>query len=78
MFSAESSDQKTAVAVAEAILTPIYGQAQIASERPFTANLDDNGVWTVKGYLPKAYFGGTAEIKLSRDDRRVLFLTHYK
>jgi NTF2 fold immunity protein of polymorphic toxin system component len=41
-------DSKTAVAVAEAVLTPIYGKEQIESERPFTATLKQ-GVWTIEG-----------------------------
>jgi len=45
-------DEKTAVAVAEAILSPIYGQDQIVHERPFHAELDGNDVWKVEGSLP--------------------------
>ena len=35
-------DQQTAVLIAEAVLTPIYGHEHIESERPFTARLEGN------------------------------------
>src|SRR6478735_2100529 len=54
-------DAFTAVAVAEAILTPIYRAKTIASERPFKAVLHD-GVWFVTGTLPRSAAGGTAEV----------------
>jgi len=71
-------DAKTAIAIAEAILVPIYGQKQIASERPFHAVLDKRGVWTVEGTLPSGSDGGVAEIKLSRQDSRILYVMHGK
>jgi hypothetical protein len=37
----------TAIAIAEAILIPIYGRAQIEAERPFSATLKD-GVGPLK------------------------------
>ena len=71
-------DTKTAIAVAEAILLPIYGEAQIASERPFRA-VSDKDVWTVTGSLPcngGACFGGVALVRLSREDGRLLCIEH--
>jgi hypothetical protein len=41
-------DEKTAIAVAEAVFTPIYGEEQVRNERPFHASLK-NGIWTVRG-----------------------------
>ena len=46
-------DAETAIAVAIAVWNPIYGKKQIEEERPYTARLED-GVWTVKGSLPKS------------------------
>jgi hypothetical protein len=68
-------DAATAVRVAEAILIPIYGQATIAGERPFKAELR-NGVWIVTGTLPPGYVGGTATIKISKSDGKVLYVMH--
>jgi hypothetical protein len=68
------SDQKTAIEVAKAIMLPIYGEKQIKSEEPFRASLDGN-VWTVKGALPQGP-GGNSEVKLSKSDGTVLYVSH--
>lgn len=68
-------DSATAVAVAEAILVPIYGRGNIEHERPFHATLR-NGVWTVSGSLPKQMLGGVAEVELSQRDARILHVIH--
>ncbi len=79
-------DSMTAIKVAEAVLIPVYGKDKIDSERPFKATLD-NGVWTVdgtlhcsdgKGGVTTHCVGGTAEVKLSKADGRVLWMIHYK
>ena len=76
-------DAVTAVKIAEAVLVPVYGEQKIVSERPFKATLDGN-VWTVEGTLhcgsdkEEMCFGGTATVKLSKNDARVLFMIHYK
>jgi hypothetical protein len=79
-------DSQTAVKVAEAVLIPVYGEKQICSEEPFTAELK-GAVWTVGGTLRcpdgKGGFttdcdGGVAVVKLSKTDGRVLFMLHYK
>lgn len=79
--------ESVAVKIAEAVLIPVYGEKQIASERPFHATLTDN-VWTVKGTLycsdgkggmtSNSCLGGTAVVKLSKADARILFMMHYK
>jgi hypothetical protein len=79
-------DPATAVKIAEAVLVPVYGKEKIESERPFTARLE-NGVWSVKGTLhcsdgrggaTTSCVGGTAEVKLSKEDGRILKVIHYK
>jgi hypothetical protein len=80
-------DATTAVRVAEAVLIPVYEEKQIATERPFHATLKDD-VWTVEGTLrcpdgkggssTVMCVGGTARVKLSKVDARILFMTHYK
>jgi len=76
-------DALTAVKIAEAVLVPVYGEQKIASERPFKAKLDGD-VWTVDGTLYCADGkigvcpGGTATVKLSKNDARILFMIHYK
>lgn len=71
-----------AIAVAEAVLIPVYGRKQIASERPFKAELS-GGVWDVNGSLhcepPESPCpGGTAQVKISRKTGEILFMTHYQ
>jgi hypothetical protein len=76
-------DAVTAVKIAEAVLVPVYGEQKIASERPFKAKLDGD-VWTVDGTLYCADGkigmcpGGTATVKLSKNDAHILFMMHYK
>lgn len=70
-------DSLTAVRVAVDLLTPIYGQKQIASERPFTARLMEDR-WVVSGSLPKGWIGGVAVIEISKRDGRVISVSHGK
>ena len=72
--------------IAEAVLVPVYGEKQIASERPFHATLKDD-VWTVAGTLTcpdgkggttTMCVGGTAVVRLSKRDGRILSMNHYK
>ena len=68
-------DSSTAVAVAEAVLIPIYGRANIERQRPFTASLAD-GVWSVTGHLAPGMLGGVALVQISKQDGRILRVTH--
>ncbi len=68
-------DEKTAVAIAIAVLIPIYGQRQIWHEMPFRAKLNDD-VWHIEGSLPSGYVGGVAEIEISKEDARVIRIIH--
>jgi len=76
--------EQTAIAVAEAVLIPVYGKDQIESERPFKAVLNGN-VWVVTGSVPchnppagAECPGGAAEIRISKRTGQVLFMTHYE
>jgi hypothetical protein len=44
-------DAATAIKIAVAVWTPIYGARRIEAEKPFRAQLRD-GVWTVEGFMP--------------------------
>jgi hypothetical protein len=70
-------DAKTAIAVAEAVLKPIYGEEQIKSERPFSAHLKQ-GVWRVEGHLPDEDIGGVAVVQIRKSDAAILFVLHGK
>ncbi len=68
-------DEKTAICIAIAVWSPIYGEKEIRSERPFKATLKD-GVWTVEGSLPKGWRGGVAVAEIAKDDGRILRVSH--
>ena len=70
-------DAATAIKIAVAVWEPIYGAEKIASEKPYVAVLD-NGVWRVRGTLPKNWLGGVAEAEVSKDDAKVLRVSHGK
>ncbi len=67
---------QTAIKIAEAVWLPIYGK-RIYDEKPFYTNLE-NGIWTVKGSLPKGHIGGAAEIDISKKDGKILRVMHSK
>ena len=68
-------DERTAIQIAEAVLTPIYGADAVKQERPFTATLKD-GSWTVVGSLPPGSVGGVALVEISRKDGRIQRVSH--
>lgn len=64
-------DSRTAIAVAIAVLIPIYGEEEIQGKQPFTAALK-NGKWTVIGSLPKNMVGGVPEVQLLKSSGKIL------
>jgi hypothetical protein len=63
-------DKVTAVSIAEAVLTPIYGKETVFAARPFDAKLIGD-VWNVDGSIPPRS-GGTLHIEISRKNGCVL------
>lgn len=76
-------DSKTAVRIAVAVWEPIYGEGNIAEQKPYRARLAD-GVWTVEGSLPSlapgqgVMVGGVALAEIAKEDGRVLRVSHGK
>ena len=70
-------NERTAVAIAEAVLIPIYGSSAIDAEKPFHATVQA-GVWIIKGTLPQGLLGGVAVVKLAKKDGRILYVLHGK
>ena len=65
-----------AVAIADAVLTAIYGNDVISAERPLQASLSGD-VWTVTGApLKPGWLGGVAHIEIAKTDGRILRVTH--
>jgi len=73
--------QAVALAVAEAVLIPVYGKSVIDAERPFKAMLKNN-VWTITGTVPcdgppgAVCPGGAAELRMSKRTGQILVMTH--
>jgi hypothetical protein len=70
-------DKATAVVIALAVLTSIYGDAQTKSQLPYIATLDD-GVWTVTGTLPAGLKGGVAVVEISESTGKIMTVSHGK
>jgi NTF2 fold immunity protein len=70
-------DATTAIKIAVAVWEPIYGETQIAGEKPYTASLA-NGTWIVEGSLPQGWRGGVAIAEIAKDDGRILRVSHGK
>ena len=73
-------DAKTAIRIAEAIWTPIFGEREIRSERPYRAELRGR-VWHVYGSLPPPppgwmHVGGVAEAEIDRYPGKILRVYH--
>jgi hypothetical protein len=73
-------DAATAIKIAVAVWTPIYGAEHIASEKPYRAKLK-NGVWRVEGSLPAPpaggfVTGGVAVAKISKKDAFIIEVSH--
>lgn len=71
------SDEQTAVSIAVAVWNPIYGEDNIAKQKPYQVFLVD-GYWVVSGSLPKRMVGGTAKIVIAREDGRIINISHGK
>jgi hypothetical protein len=68
-------DAAAAIRIAITVWEPIYGKKEIASERPFHAEVR-KGIWYVYGSLPAGFLGGVAEAKIRQSDGKVLHIFH--
>ena len=70
------SDQKTAIAIAEAVLFHVYGEKAIRSQRPYIVR-HVRGKWIIDGAPPPpGMAGGSFHIVISQRDGRILEITH--
>jgi hypothetical protein len=70
-------NEVVAIAVAEAIVTGVYGREQIQSEKPLVASLD-RGAWTVSGTMSERRPGGVFVIRINQNDSKVVSMTNGK
>lgn len=70
------SDQKTAIAIAEAVLLHMYGEKAIREQRPYVVkHVRDK--WIINGAPPtRGFAGGSFHVVISQRDGRVLEITH--
>jgi NTF2 fold immunity protein len=69
-------DESTAIQIGEAAAKAQFGDETISGEQPFHARLYGE-TWIVKGTLhPQGALGGTAVVKISKPDGKILFMTH--
>ena len=70
-------DEQTAISIAVAVWSPIYGQDKIAKQEPYQVFLVD-GYWVVSGSLSIRKVGGTAKIVIAKEDGRIIDISHGK
>ena len=70
-------DAKTAIAIAVAVWTPVYGAEQIAAEKPYNVMLK-SGKWTVTGSVSPGRVGGVATAVIEKSNARVVKIYHTK
>jgi hypothetical protein len=69
-------NESTAVKIGEAAAIAQFGEKTISEEGPFVARLYGS-TWIVKGTLhPQGGLGGTAVVKVSKIDGKILFMMH--
>jgi hypothetical protein len=66
-------NKETAIKIAEAVLTPIYGKEVVDHEKPFRVELA-RGVWIIKGAIHPGP-GGNLYIDISKKDGCILRVT---
>jgi hypothetical protein len=68
-------DEGTAVKIAEAVFSPIFGEDEVNKYLPYHAQLMD-GIWTVYGTLAPGSRGGTPQMTIQKKDGRVIEVWH--
>lgn len=68
-------DSQTAVRMAEAVLTPVYGSGLVERQRPFRASLEGE-IWKVEGSIPENHLGGVSMVELAKTDGRIIRMSH--
>lgn len=70
-------DDTTALKIADAILTPIYGK-DLNWQKPYSVKLIGDTTWIVTGRFPKNAIGGVAHIEIRKSDCKIIRVTHGK
>jgi len=75
--STESLEKENILKLAKDTAFKRYGDI-IETELPLRAKLVGDSVWIVEGTLPKNYLGGTVYIEISKQNKSVVKITHFK
>ncbi len=68
-------NEATAVAVAEAVFRPVFGEQETSKFEPYHAQLTAD-VWTVYGTLKQNSRGGTPMLRIQKTDGKALEIWH--
>ena len=66
-------DRETAVKIAEVILSRLYGEKTIISQRPYQL-VEDEKIWWICGTVPEGAMGTSFRIAISKQTATVLYL----
>ncbi len=64
-------------AIAEAVLFPAYGKANITTQKPYKTLLVED-FWVIEGTLKPKYAGGISLVHISKASGSILLMTHGK
>jgi hypothetical protein len=71
-------DEETAIKIAVAVWSKIYGKNHIAEQKPYIASFKD-GIWHISGTLPPKYdLGGTAYAEIIKESGKIIRVSHGK
>lgn len=68
-------NEQTAIQIAVAVWTPIYGKENIERQKPYKVWLKE-GIWYVAGHLPKNMAGGVAIAEIKKSDAKIVRISH--
>lgn len=71
------SSPEMAYAIADCILSNIYGQSAMDKEKPYHITLLDDRYWVIEGTL-KTPKGGTAHIMIKKRNGQIIEISHGK
>lgn len=74
----EDLEKDTILKIAADTAVKLYGYKLIKNELPLMAYLTNDSIWVVTGTLKKNTKGGTVYAEISRLNKKVLQITHYK
>ncbi|OYU92787.1 MAG: hypothetical protein CFE21_22800 [Bacteroidetes bacterium B1(2017)] len=70
-------NQETAIKIAEAIWTPLFGE-KVLYFKPYEVTLKNDSIWVVEGTLKDDSKGGVPYIEINKKDCKILLVSHGK